>query len=63
MKLHISEDEAYPVYDLYDADWWQGDYVEVDEEFYKEYLEVNKLYDEMQDKLSKIYDNRKKVEK
>ena len=52
MKLKVSEDELYPIYDLGDG---FGKEVEVTEEFYKEYTEVMGKFWDMQSILGELY--------
>jgi hypothetical protein len=54
MKLKVSEDELYPIYDLGDG---FGKEVEVTEEFYKEYTEVMDKFWVIQGVLSELHNS------
>jgi hypothetical protein len=54
MKLTVSEDELYPIYDIGDG---FGKEVEVTEEFYKEYTEVMDKFWNMQFVLSDLHNS------
>jgi hypothetical protein len=54
MKLKVSEDELYPIYDIGDG---FGKEVEVTEEFYKEYTEVMDKFWNMQFVLSDLHNS------
>ena len=54
MKLKVSEDELYPIYDLGDG---FGKEVEVSEEFYKQYTEVMVKFWIIQGVLSELHDS------
>ena len=54
MKLKVSEDELYPIYDLSD---WLGKEVEVSEEFYKQYTEVMVKFWIIQGVLSELHNS------
>lgn len=55
MKVRVYQDERYPDYGLLEYTSGTYDTVEVSDEFYAEWKRVNDLYDEMQDKLEKLY--------
>jgi len=52
MKLRVSEDELYPIYDIGDG---FGKEVEVTEEFFKEFTEVMDKFWNMQIELEELY--------
>jgi len=52
MKLKVSEDELYPIYDIGDG---FGKEVEVSEVFYKEFTEVMDKFWNMQTELEELY--------
>jgi hypothetical protein len=54
MKLKVSEDELYPIYDIGDG---FGKEVEVSEVFYKGYTEIMDKFWIMQEALRLIYDS------
>lgn len=53
MKVSIWKDERYPDYGISSS----NPEIEIDDEFYAEYKKVEALYDEMQNKLEKLYKN------
>jgi len=54
MKLKVSEDELYPVYDMEGS---FGKEVEVSEELYKEFKKVKDAFWDMQEVLRELYDS------
>ena len=53
MKVQVWKDERYPDFGLSTDPTY--DIIEVPDEFYEEYKRVNAIYDEMQDKLEKLW--------
>ena len=54
MKLKVSEDELYPIYDIGDG---FGKEVEVSEELYKEFKKVKDAFWDMQEVLRELYNS------
>ena len=54
----LSQDERYPDFNIEEADNWTWSFarlIEIDEELYKELREICDKYNEVQEKLSKLY--------
>ena len=58
-NLLIICDEKWPIYELEIPEEGQTSNCEVDENFFIEYLYVSLQYSKMQEKLKRIYDERK----
>lgn len=53
-KVYLSQDEAFPIYDIYEDDF-MGVEVEIPQELIDRYKKVNEEYDAMQKELAKYY--------
>lgn len=60
MKYYYSKNELYPVYELKtDSDWSNGS-IDIPEELYNEFIETMKKFDEVQDKIHILVEQKKK---
>jgi hypothetical protein len=57
MKTRIDQDSLYPYFFLQEPPFLWGKDVEIDDDFYKEYQEIENKFFEMQNKLEVIYND------
>lgn len=60
VKQYIMVDEVYPFYDFTDSTYYKDNEVELNEEFYEEYIKTSQAFWGMQRKLEELYNGNKK---
>lgn len=61
MKVVISEIEAYPIYNVYhfkEGEYEFGLVYEIDDKLYKDYIEAEEKYNEIQEKTKEVYESK-----
>ncbi len=61
MKCKINIDERWPIYFI-DESYQGGLQVQLNEEFYKEFIEISKKYEEYQERMALIYDEQERID-
>lgn len=56
MKLEIDKDEVWPVYSLVPAREWTKEPLNLPDELYSEFLEIQYKFNKMQKQLEEIYE-------